>query len=66
MTDMQVEKGIVALDEKLGAETTRLDDISKNLVEARWRPVQCVHASSARTIRSTWPRCSASARWPAR
>ena len=35
MTDLQVEKGIVALDEKLGAETTRLDDVSKNLVEAQ-------------------------------
>jgi uncharacterized protein involved in exopolysaccharide biosynthesis len=35
MTEMQVQKGIVALDEKLGAETTRLDDISRNLVEAQ-------------------------------
>jgi polysaccharide biosynthesis transport protein len=35
MTDLQVEKGIVALDEKLGVETTRLDDISRNLVEAQ-------------------------------
>jgi succinoglycan biosynthesis transport protein ExoP len=35
MTEMQVEKGIVALDEKLGAETTRLDDISRNLVAAQ-------------------------------
>lgn len=35
MTQYQVEKGIVALDEKLGAETSRLDDISKNLVQAQ-------------------------------
>jgi uncharacterized protein involved in exopolysaccharide biosynthesis len=35
MMDMQAEKGIVALDEKLGAETTRLDDITRNYVEAQ-------------------------------
>jgi len=35
MTEYQVEQGIVALDEKLGAETSRLQDISKNLVEAQ-------------------------------
>jgi len=35
VSDMQVQKGIVALDEKLGTESTRLDDITKNLVEAQ-------------------------------
>jgi succinoglycan biosynthesis transport protein ExoP len=35
MTDYQVEKGIVALDEKLAAENLRLDDISKKLVDAQ-------------------------------
>jgi succinoglycan biosynthesis transport protein ExoP len=35
LTQFQLDKGIVALDEKLGAESTRLDDLSKNLVEAQ-------------------------------
>ena len=35
MTDFQVQKGIVALDEKLAAENLRLDDISKKLVDAQ-------------------------------
>ena len=35
MTSMQAQKGIVALDEKLGTETSRLDDITRNLVEAQ-------------------------------
>lgn len=35
MSELQSEKGIVALDEKLGAETSRLDDITRNLVEAQ-------------------------------
>ncbi|HEX5648108.1 MAG TPA: GNVR domain-containing protein [Steroidobacteraceae bacterium] len=35
MSDMQVEKGVVALDEKLTTETNRLDEISRNLVEAQ-------------------------------
>jgi polysaccharide biosynthesis transport protein len=35
MTDFQVEKGIVAMDEKLAAENLRLDDISKKLVDAQ-------------------------------
>jgi polysaccharide biosynthesis transport protein len=35
VTDYQVAKGIVALDEKLAAENMRLDDISKKLVDAQ-------------------------------
>ena len=35
MTDFQVQKGIVAMDEKLAAENLRLDDISRKLVEAQ-------------------------------
>lgn len=35
LTEFQLQKGIVALDDKLGAESTRLDDISKNLVDAQ-------------------------------
>ena len=35
LTDYQVQKGIVALDEKLAAENLRLDDISKKLVDAQ-------------------------------
>jgi|KBSMisStaDraftv2_1062788.scaffolds.fasta_scaffold43148_2 uncharacterized protein involved in exopolysaccharide biosynthesis len=35
VTDFQVSKGIVALDEKLAAENQRLDDISKKLVDAQ-------------------------------
>lgn len=35
MSELQSQKGIVALDERLGAETTRLDDISRNLVQAQ-------------------------------
>jgi len=35
MTDFQVEKGIVAMDEKLAAENLRLDDISKKLIDAQ-------------------------------
>jgi succinoglycan biosynthesis transport protein ExoP len=35
MTQQQTEKGIAGLDEKLGTETTRLDEISRNLVEAQ-------------------------------
>jgi protein tyrosine kinase modulator len=35
MSELQAEKGVIALDEKLGTETTRLDEISRNLVEAQ-------------------------------
>lgn len=35
VTDFQVAKGIVALDEKLAAENQRLDDISKKLIDAQ-------------------------------
>jgi polysaccharide biosynthesis transport protein len=35
ITQLQTEKGIVALDERLSAETARLDDISRNLVQAQ-------------------------------
>jgi polysaccharide biosynthesis transport protein len=35
MTEFQVGKGIVALDEKLAAENARLDDISKKLIDAQ-------------------------------
>lgn len=35
LTEFQRQKGIVALDEKLGTETTRLNDLSKSLVEAQ-------------------------------
>ena len=35
VTDFQVSKGIVAMDEKLAAENQRLDDISKKLVDAQ-------------------------------
>ena len=35
MTDFQVQKGIVAMDEKLAAENLRLDDISRKLVDAQ-------------------------------
>jgi len=35
LTNFQQEKGIVALDEKLGDETGRLNDISRNLVKAQ-------------------------------
>ena len=35
MTEMQSERGVLALDDKLGAETARLDDISRNLVQAQ-------------------------------
>lgn len=35
LTDFQRQKGIVALDEKLGTETSRLNELSKSLVEAQ-------------------------------
>jgi succinoglycan biosynthesis transport protein ExoP len=35
VTEMQSERGVLALDDKLGAETARLDDISRNLVQAQ-------------------------------
>ena len=35
MTEFQVGKGIVAMDEKLAAENERLDDISKKLIDAQ-------------------------------
>lgn len=35
MSKLQEERGIVALDERLQAETARLDDISRNLVQAQ-------------------------------
>jgi polysaccharide biosynthesis transport protein len=35
VSDLQVQKGIVALDERLGTDSTRLDDITRNLVEAQ-------------------------------
>ncbi len=35
MSQLQAEKGIVALEERLSAETARLDDISRNLVQAQ-------------------------------
>jgi uncharacterized protein involved in exopolysaccharide biosynthesis len=35
VTEFQIGKGIVALDEKLAAENQRLDDISKKLVDAQ-------------------------------
>lgn len=35
LTTFQRQKGIVALDEKLGTETARLNDLSKSLVEAQ-------------------------------
>lgn len=35
LTDFQRQKGIVALDERLGTETSRLNDLSKSLVEAQ-------------------------------
>jgi len=35
VTEFQVGKGIVALDEKLAAENQRLDDISKKLIDAQ-------------------------------
>lgn len=35
MSKLQEQRGIVALDERLQAETARLDDISRNLVQAQ-------------------------------
>lgn len=35
MARMQAEKGVTGVDEKLSTETNRLDDISRNLVEAQ-------------------------------
>jgi polysaccharide biosynthesis transport protein len=35
MTTMQAQRGVVSLDDKLGTETARLDDISRNLVQAQ-------------------------------
>ena len=35
MTEMKSERGVVSLDDKLGAEMARLDDISRNLVQAQ-------------------------------
>jgi polysaccharide biosynthesis transport protein len=35
MAKLQAEKGVTGLDEKLGTETNRLDQISRNLVEAQ-------------------------------
>jgi uncharacterized protein involved in exopolysaccharide biosynthesis len=35
MTTMQAQRGVVSIDEKLGAESGRLDDISRNLVQAQ-------------------------------
>ncbi|HET7203589.1 MAG TPA: GNVR domain-containing protein [Steroidobacteraceae bacterium] len=35
MSKLQAEKGVMALDEKLTTETNRLDEISRNLVEAQ-------------------------------
>jgi len=35
MSELQSERGVVALDEKLTTETNRLDEISRNLVEAQ-------------------------------
>jgi uncharacterized protein involved in exopolysaccharide biosynthesis len=35
MSQMQSDRGVVALDEKLTTETNRLDEISRNLVEAQ-------------------------------
>lgn len=35
MSQLQEQRGIVALDERLQAETARLDDISRNLVQAQ-------------------------------
>jgi succinoglycan biosynthesis transport protein ExoP len=35
MSEKEAEKGVVALDEKLTTETNRLDEISRNLVEAQ-------------------------------
>lgn len=35
MSQLQEQRGIVALDERLQAETARLDDVSRNLVQAQ-------------------------------
>lgn len=35
MSRLQAEKGVAGLDEKLGTENSRLDEISRNLVEAQ-------------------------------
>ncbi|MCE3285955.1 MAG: chain length determinant protein EpsF, partial [Steroidobacteraceae bacterium] len=35
VTELQSQRGVVSLDDKLGAESARLDDISRNLVQAQ-------------------------------
>ncbi len=51
MSELQEEKGIVALEERLSAETARLDDISRNLVQAQME----VSAARARQLGQNHP-----------
>lgn len=51
MSRLQEERGIVALDERLQAETARLDDISRNFVQAQME----VAAARARQLGQNHP-----------